>query len=405
MTITTKDFQIDVQVLEDAVRGRFAQKNVLMNSLLVQGGAVIVNGSMPKGGPRAIGKTIEVPYFGTIGDFADNPDGSSVTPTTLGETSETGTISRDSIAIEVSAWAEGVGELVGADPYQEGVRQIEESVGRAMDKAIVTAAAGTPLIVNHYSATTPVYIDWDKVIDASAIWGDEGDEIVGMAVHSRTLVDMAKLKDASGRPLLLQNMTDGQRQVRTFAGVPLVVSDRCPLTGSAMGTVVSAGTSPPAVTLSGVPLGPWNLKLDCVVGGANLAGSTFRFSTDGGNTWSATMQCAASVPLIDTATDSLVGVNGKTGVTAAFAEAAFNADNEWTATAKLKATSLIFQRGALAFWFNRARMGLQTDKNILSDTDIAAMHLYRVAHRYRRRQGGTKPGVIAVNHNLRNYIG
>lgn len=409
MTITTQAQMLDVQVLEDTVRGVFAGKNALMGSVLVSGGAVMVNGQMPKGGPAAIGKTIEVPYFGVIGEFADNPDGSSVTPSQLTSTSETATISRDSLAAEISTWAQGIAAVDPAlvDPYEEATRQIQEAAVRAMDSAIVTAAATTPLISDIYSSTSPVYITWDAVIGGTAKWGDESDDIVGMAVHSRTLHDMALLKDSTGRPLLLSDQTEGQGMVRKFAGYPVVTSDRVPLTGSTMGTVASTGTSPPVATLAGTPTGPWDLVIDAITGTATTI--VFRFSTDGGNTWSVSTLTAeddsVAVDLIDTANDSLVGNNGATGLTVAFAAGTFNADNQWTATANLKVASLLFTRGACAFWYNASRMALLTDKDILADTDVAAMHLYRTAHLYRRRRGGIRPGVVALSHNVRDYTG
>jgi hypothetical protein len=89
----------------------------------------------------------------------------------------------------------------------------------------------------------------------------------------------------------------------------------------------------------------------------------------------------------------------------AFAAGTFNADNTWTATALLKTRTLLLKRRALAFWYNRSALTLETDKNILAHTDIAAMHLYAAAHRYRRTPGGTKPGIVAIAHNVQSYVG
>jgi hypothetical protein len=277
------------------------------------------------------------------------------------------------------------------------------SAARYMDTKCIAKAATTPLVTDLYSATSPVYLDWDAVVDGMALWGDEGEDVVGMVVHSRVEAGLRKLRDANGRPLLLDNM-NMERRVRTFAGVPLHVSDRSLLTGSSMGTVTEAGTTPPDVTLSGTPTGPWKLRLKCIAGGARGT-ATFQFSTDGGNTWSATMTTAASVVLTDTAKDSTVGNNGSTGITAAFENATFATDNTWSSNALLKATSLILQRGAMAFWYASQHMALKTDEDILKDNDIAAMHLYHAAHLYRRRNGGTKPGVVAIKHNVPGFLG
>jgi hypothetical protein len=400
---TTANRSFDVQVLEDTVQGTFAQKTAFMGSQLVTAGAVIVDGKMPAGDPSFIGNEITVPYFGTIGEFTSNPDGSSVTPGTLSLMKEAATISRDSLAFEVSHWARhsGPGD---ADPYEEAARQIMESATRAMDTRIITAAMTTPLVHDVYSSGTPVYLGYDVVADARAKWGDENRDVVGMICHSRVVTDLRKLKASDGRPLLVDGLT--AFDVPRFCGLPIIESDRAPLTGSSMGTVSSSGTTPPVATLAGTPLGAFNLVIDCVLGGAH-ATATFRFSTDGGNTYSAaitTTSAAAAIPLIDTTTDSLVGVNGRTGLTVAFAAGTFNADNAWSSTAVLKARTLLLKRRALAFWYNRAALGLQTDKNILAHTDIAAMHLYAAAHCYRRTPGGTKPGVVAIAHNVGSYV-
>lgn len=235
------------------------------------------------------------------------------------------------------------------------------------------------------------------------MWGDENEDVVGAVVHSRTMLDLRKLRDGENRPLLVENMRE--HNLPMFAGVPLIESDRVPLTGSVMGTVAESGSTPPDATLAGAPLGPWNLVIECVVGGAH-ATATFRFSTDGGKTWSATIATPAvdtPIDLIDTASDSLVGVNGKTGLTVEWAAGTFNADNAWTATAQLKVRTILLKRGALAFWFNARAAEFLTDKNILKHTDIAAMHLYYVAHRYTRAPGSTKPGAVVIAHNVSGF--
>lgn len=406
---TTQSNMFDVQVLTDAVRGKFKNRTAFMGSTLTAQGAVRVNGTMPEGGPGAIGKTIDIPYFGTIGEFVANSDGASVTPSAVTQGSEQATVTRRSLAGEITRWAQGIGQIDPAlgDPYDESAQQIMVAATRAMDQLIIDEFATSPLVLDVYNASTPVYIDWDRMIDGKTLWGDEQDSIVAAVAHSQTQADMAKLKDSSGRPLLLMNQTQGNESVDKFAGVPLVVSDRAPLTGSTMGAVTSSGTTPPVATLAGEPLGPWTLWIELQAGTAHSS-ATIRFSTDGGNTWSADLTTAGvgvALPLIDTANDSLVGVNGETGVTVAFAAGTFNADNDWKAKANLKVTTMICQSDAGAFWYNAQRMGLQSDIDILADSDVIAMHLYGAPKLYRRRRGGTRPGVVLLKHNVRGYVG
>lgn len=408
MAITTKSDVFNPEILTDAVQGVFSQQTAFMGSKMASLGVVIIDGQMPTGGPNAIGNVITVPYFGTLGEFAANTDGNAVTPSKIGQVSETCTVSRDSLAFEVSQWAQGnsfVNPNVG-DPYEESARQIMASAERAMDKRLITAASASGVFLKDvYSSTVPRQLDYDLIVDAKfEAWGDEQDDIAALLVHSHAQKDLMKLKDSTGRPLLLTSQSEGG-PVQTFCGVPVVVSDRVPITGSTMGTVTATGTSPPTLTITGTPLGAYKLQIDCVVGGAN-ATATYRFSVDNGNTWSATITTlAAATPqaLTDTAVDSVIGSNGATGLSVSFASGTFNADNLYVSTASLKAMSMLLKKRSLAFWYNRKYLALETFRDIFKHTDAGAMHLYAGAHRYRRMPGGTRAGVVQLNHNVSGY--
>jgi hypothetical protein len=404
-TINTDLF--NPETLTESVQGEFGQKTAFMGSRMTSLGVVIVSGTMPEGGPEAVGTTITVPRFGTIGEFVSNAEGSSVTPVKIKQTTETCSITRDSLAISVSAWARGNSFVSpnAADPYEESARQIMKSAERAMDRRIITAASASGVYIKDvYSSTAPVGLTWDLVVDAKFDgWGDEQDEIAALLVHSQAHKDLMKLKDGSGRPMLYSSQAEGGA-LDTFCGVPVVVSDRVAVTGSTMGAVTSSGTTPPVATLTGTPLGAWRLQIDCQL--SHASDTTIKFSTDGGNTWSAAIAATDSgtpVPLIDTATDSMVGVNGATGISVAFASGTFNADNLWTSNASMKVQSCLLKKGALAFWYNKSLLAMETDKDIWKHSKEAAMHLYGAAHRYTRLAGGTKAGVVQIVHNVSGF--
>jgi hypothetical protein len=402
MTATkTTDRDFNVQVLTDTVRGRFAQKTAFMNSIFVSQGAVIVRDNMREGDPSFIGNEVTIPYFGTIGDFIANAEDNASVPSVLKLTNEKATVARSSLSFETTRWARQSGPN-DADPYEEAAEQILTSATRRMDGLAIAEAASTPLSLDKYDAAVPQYLDWNYIVDGRAKWGDEQDDIVAMCISSRAESDLRKLVNGQGNPLLVEDMTGSG--LTKFCGVPLVTSDSMPLTGSTMGAVTSAGSTPPVITLSGEPLGAWDLRIKAVLIGA-LATWQLQFSTDGGNTWSATLTSAASVPLVDTASDSLVGKNGKTGITASIAAGTAALDNTWKSTANIKQTTLILQKGALAFWYNRQALELLTHADILKDNTLAAMHMYHATKLYRRRNGGTKPGVVALKHNVRGYVG
>ncbi|MEM9694683.1 MAG: hypothetical protein AAGA56_19195 [Myxococcota bacterium] len=406
MAITINTDIIDPEILADTVRGEFSQQNMVLGSILGSSGAVIINGTMPQGGPGAINQTIRVPYFGRLGRFVSNPDGQAITPSKLSQTLETAVISRASMAFEVSTWSRGLAATSGnqIDPYVEASRQIVAEAARYLDQEAITEAATSPLVRDITAETNP-FISYVEVIKARSEFRDEQDNIVAMGIHSRTLNDLALLQDTTGRPLLLES-NEGQNSVLRFGGIPLVISDKAPTTGN-MGAVTATGTAPPTATLGGAPLGPWDLVIECLVGGP-LGTATLRFSADRGQTWSNELVTAAAgvpLPLLDRAIDSTIGYNGETGVNVTFAAGPLAADNRWASTADLTVESLIFQRGAVAHWYSEANMELLFDVDILAHTSLGAMHIYQAPHLYRRRQGGTLPGVVRLRHKVRDFTG
>lgn len=396
MARTTKLDVIIPEIFTDAVQGALAQKDVLLGkSSLASLGIVAVRDNFG-GDENDIGDEVTVPYFGTIGEFQENiTDGDAANIVKIAQTQEKAYVVRDSLAFEATRWSRG---SVGKDAYDEGVDQITTAVARQMDKRVLTAAAAPGgLRLSKYNASAPNFLNYDLMVEGKMLWGDEQEDVVGMAVHSYTLADLYKLRDGNGRPLLTTPEAGG---LPRFLGVPIVVSDKCPIVGSGMGAVTSTGTAPPAIAITGnAPLGAWKLRIKVITAGARGT-ATIAFSVDDGQNYSAPILTAASMDLVDPTIDSLIGVNGKTGLTISYANAAAAADNVWTASASVKATSLVFKKNALAFWYNRAALALQTDKDITRDSSVAAMHLYSAPIRYRRRPGGTKPGVVAIEHNV-----
>ena len=61
-------------------------------------------------------------------------------------------------------------------------------------------------------------------------------------------------------------------------------------------------------------------------------------------------------------------------------------------------TSLLLKRNALALWYNGSPE-VQADRDILRDTQVAAVHVYWIAHRYSRMPGSTRTGVVKITHN------
>lgn len=92
--------------------------------------------------------------------------------------------------------------------------------------------------------------------------------------------------------------------------------------------ITSQGTAPPAVALSGTPVvGSMEIVIQITTPGV-LGTSAFRWSSDGGQTWTAGVTTAASVVL------------GSTGLSALFAAGTYSGDNLFTAPTPIVETFL-----------------------------------------------------------------
>jgi hypothetical protein len=397
------------EIFDQAIQASFSNKTAFMGSPLAQAGVVVVRGTMPQSGPEVIGDVISVPYFESIGDFIDlggvANDGSGyladgvtpIAPKQIGMTKESERIQHSVLPFQVTQWARA--NPLG-DPYQSAAQQVVEAAQRRMDAAIIAAAVdsstATGLVANVYSATSPRYLDYDVFVDAKMLFRDWQDGIAGMVVHSKTLANLWKLKDALGRPLLIKDPTDGA--MPRLHGLPIIASDRLPIgAASTLSPVSATGTAPPAITLVGTPSQYVNLVVQAMSAGGRGSWA-LRWSLDGGTTWVQDgavrryVQSAPSVALTD-AGDNLIGVS------LSIASGAASVDNVWTASTNAQFTSLIVKRESLAFWFNQSAVSLRTIGQPMTDSELAALHLYFVAHRYKRCGGSPLPGVVQIQHN------
>jgi HK97 family phage major capsid protein len=218
MSFTKKGDVFIPELLEDALVGAYRGMIALYGT-----GAAIIKTSMPAGKAQ-LGDQVKIPYFNTMGELQDlNADGDALTPTGVSTTVELATVRHSGLSFEATKWAELSGV---SDPYAEGARQMAVATVRRIDQALidVATAAGSDLLTKDvYSAVTPRTMDYDLIIDGKMLWGDEQDEIAMMVVHSKTKGDLYKLKDSIGRPLLVDPTQGG---LSTFAGIPIMVSDR-----------------------------------------------------------------------------------------------------------------------------------------------------------------------------------
>lgn len=297
MPITRKADLIIPELLEEAIRGEFAGgANALWGS-----DAVLVRGSL---GSTSGGDKVKIPYFGSIGELEDLADDEgypgavpALTPAKLTMSDEEAVVHHSGKAFEITEWAQMA--AMYADPYKEAARQIREAVFRRADKALIDAARSTPLVLD---ASTGAYggadtITYPAVVRGKNLWGDEGQTVAHMAMHSKVGTDAELLLDENGKPLVSDAISGQSR--RRFAGVDYTLSDK--------------------LTYLGTPGDE----------------ATRRYET------------------------------------------------------------ILAREKSLLFWYN-ADFQVQTDKDILTDSRIAAVHIYWLAHRYNRMPGSTKTGVAKI---------
>lgn len=364
------------QLWMDAVAGALGGMSVMGKI-----GAVRIETGLPGG--SIAGNPINVPYFGSLGVMGDYADGEAIAVSQLSMSNEQSSVVRSGIAFNITDFARRMAGY--ADPYAEGGRQVAAAVEQRANRAAVEAfnASGLPtgMVIDQWSASSPVRLDRDLIIEAKMRWGDEQDGVAGMTVHSAVLKSMLKLKDADGRPLLDVLNQDAKTGVTEFKGLPpIYVSDL----NTVEYPITEAGTTPPDVTVTGRALGDYSLRIEITTLGARGT-ALFRWSIDAGTTWEATgVATAATVEL------------GDTGLTAAFETGTYAVDNVYTC-AEPKYSSLLLKQDACLFWADPPNA--EMDREVLRKATINATDILHVTHRYKRMPGRRKPGVVRIVHN------
>lgn len=264
-------------ILQDTISGKLAGAIALHGT-----GAAVLNTTL---GSTTKGAKVQVPYFGTLGEFDDVTETGILVPAQLTSDQDEAVVQHSGKAFEVTDWARLVSQ---GDPYDEAATQMRDGWVRRGDKGLIEAARTTDL-VKDISAVGNGLFAYDAVVDTKQLWGDEQGNVVAMVVHSKVFGDMKKAKDSTGRQLWV----DGREgTLPTFDGNPVIVSDR------------------------------------------------------------------------------MVAANGTY-------------------------ETLILKKGALALWVNGSPV-VKSAEDILANTHVAAVHMYWIAHRYRKAPGSTKTGVAKL---------
>lgn len=228
-------------VLADAVTEGLPGMRVLAGS-----GAVQMNFTMTSTSP---GTKLSIPMLNNIGPMEELPldeinplDATDVAPasmTGLTATEDEGIVRHGAKMFGATQWAQMTASY--ADVYQEGARQVVESIQQGAEIALVKElnTSANPLVYNIYNATTPVVPGWKDITRARSMFGDEQSGLVGVVVHSNVLFALLEETDANNNPFITD--FDGENGTARLINGPLVMtSDLMPIQDN--------GADPPTYT-------------------------------------------------------------------------------------------------------------------------------------------------------------
>lgn len=373
------------ELLAESIRRGIPGVNALYGT-----SAVTIKGGMPMG---RVGTSAQFPYMSALGDaevITSSDDDTEATVDLIFSDSEQATIKQCRKLVEVTNWA-SMAALSGDDPYEVMKGQFLPVLGRAFDGELLDEAFDENISLVHDIGTDP--LDMDAIIDAQALSSDEGqnDQSTAlMVVHPKVLAGLKKLKDDNGQYLMKTVMVNG-KSVPIFDGAPVAQSRRLGVDTASWGAVTEAGTSPPDLTLSGSPLNNYSLKVKITTGGT-LTNAKFKYSLNGGKTYSKAITTAATY------------VMPGTGTTLNFASGTYSTDNVYTADVSVSVyRSLIARPGSMGIWFNSAPLVLE-DVNIAKPSRRAAIHVWFMTHVYHSMPGEELPGTTIIKHGLPSAV-
>lgn len=214
------------QVATDAILAGLSDEGM---KVLYGSPAVVVDSSLAAQGEMKVGRKLTIPYFGMIPGWTDEvPENTAIEPVKATETVEEAVLKQMRVEVEWSSWQQMVlrGRSLRLDPYTLFASQAIERLGQAFEKRLIITARTdlSASYVNVAPADASKTIDWDSIADTKQLLGDAAKKIVMISAHSKVKTDLTKLKDAVGRPLLV-DATAGTAEIPRIQGLPLFESD------------------------------------------------------------------------------------------------------------------------------------------------------------------------------------
>jgi hypothetical protein len=371
MATTQKSDLISPEVLADAIQGELAGMSFMFGTGAIQ----TVRGLKLTDAQKEGGEKVKIPYFNHIGEFEDvTTEGGALTPSKITMTTEESPVIHTGKAFSSTDIARIAAAF--ADPEGEAARQMATGFRRRIEREAIVKARVAAVVGGMGVETDAATITHDALVDLIGTFGDEEDGVVAIAMHSKVRKDVRKIKDTTGQPIFV-DPRDGS--VPRLMGRPVIVSDMC---AQVFPSITAAGTTPPAVTITGEVIGskPISLRIEITTLGARGV-AAFRYSLDGGTTFSDPALTAAAVAL------------GKSGLTANFAVGNYAVDNVYTGVPRFE--TLALKAGSIIAWI-QDETEVMYDTDILTNTRVLAVHAYAAVHAYSRLRGSTRPGVARL---------
>lgn len=211
-------------IAQEAIVEGIAGAVVLYNSpAVIVRNDIIVNGAMMEG------EKIKIEYYGMIPPYQRNvPQATGLMPEKNTMTTEESPVYQHGLRVDWSKWYECLerGKRTGKDPYQLFAAMfVERFVHLCEDIIIETARTGLDSAYINDVSGSNLKMGWDQIADTKLKFGDDGDRIALMSVHSVVKNNLTKEKDAMGRPLYIDPMA-GSSDIPRIQGVAVKVSDK-----------------------------------------------------------------------------------------------------------------------------------------------------------------------------------
>ncbi len=221
MTLKVPDSFVP-DIAQEAIVEGIAGAIILYNSP-----AVIVRNDLVTNGAMTEGEKIKIEYYGMIPPYQRNvPQATGLSAEKNVMTTEESPVYQHGLRVDWSKWYQCVeqGKRTGKDPYALFAGMfVQRFVHLAEDILIETARTGLDsAYINDVGA---LKMGWDQIADTKLKFGDEGDNIALMSVHSVVKNNLTKERDSMNRPLYIDPMS-GTSEIPRIQGVAVKVSDK-----------------------------------------------------------------------------------------------------------------------------------------------------------------------------------